>query len=175
MSLFLASQIPLQFYAGVARKQKRGDIYFAMLPASKCEKYLSIALLSLVLAPFVMIVGNVALDTLLTAVHMPFYHKYMWQSAMWQELNLPLLCNCVAAFVGPTLGIIYANAIRDKYCRRLMCFLVWAWMFVGEFFGYILFNELESEAVLWAIFVAQVLLTVLMGFLGWNKMKKMSY
>ena len=56
-----------------------------------------------------------------------------------------------------------------------MCFLVWAWMFVGEFFGYILFNELESEAVLWAIFVAQVLLTVLMGFLGWNKMKKMSY
>lgn len=175
MSLFLASQIPLQFYAGVARKQKRGDIYFAMLPASKCEKYLSIALLSLVLAPFVMIVGNVALDTLLTAVHMPFYHKYMWQSAMWQELNLPLLCNCVAAFVGPTLGIIYANAICDKYCRRLMCFLVWAWMFVGEFFGYILFNELESEAVLWAIFVAQVLLTVLMGFLGWNKMKKMSY
>ena len=175
MSLFVASQIPLQLYAGVARKQKRGDIYFAMLPASKCEKYLSIALLSLVLAPLAMIVGNVAFDSLLTAVHMPFYHRYMWQSGIWQELNLPLLCNYVAAFVGPTLGIIYANAIRNQSYRRLMCLLVWLWMFVGEFFGYILFNELESEAILWVMFAVQVLMAVLMGFLGWNKMKKMSY
>ncbi len=175
MSLFLASQIPLQLYAGVARKQKRGDIYFAMLPASKCEKYLSIALLSLVLAPLAMIVGNVAFDSLLTAVHMPFYHGYMWQSGVWQYVNLPLLCNCVMAFVGPTLGIIYANAIRNQSGRRLMCLLAWAWMMGGELLGFILFIDLENEAVLWAIFAAQALVTVLMGFLGWNKMKKMSY
>lgn len=175
MSLFVASQIPLQLYAGVARKQKRGDIYFAMLPASKCEKYLSIALLSLVLAPLAMIVGNVAFDSLLTAVHMPFYHRYMWQSGIWQELNLPLLCNYVAAFVGPTLGIIYANAIREQNCRRLMCLLAWGWMAVGEFFGTILYIRYENEAMIWAMFAAQALMAVLMGFLGWNKMKKMSY
>jgi hypothetical protein len=37
------------------------------------------------------------------------------------------------------------------------------------------FIEVENRAILWGIVIAQVLLAILMGFLGWNKMKKMSY
>ena len=175
MSLSMSSLIPMQLYANVGRKHKRGDVYFAMLPASKWEKYLSIALLSLVIAPLAMITYNVAIDTLLTAVHVPFYHKYMWQSGACQYFNLPMTVNCVVAFSGPTLGFIYANAIRSKGWRAALCFLLWIWMFASLYGGVIIFHELENTLSMWVIIAAQVLLAVLMGFLGWNKMKKIGY
>ena len=175
MPLVMSSLLPTQLYANVARKKKRGDVYFAMLPASKCEKYLSIALLSMVIAPSVMIAYNVLLDTLLTAVHMPFYHKYMWQADILQWLNFPMLCNSVVAFVGPTLGFIFANTIRKKAWLALLCFTLWIWMMGSLYGGVILFNELENEVIMWGIVVAQVLLAILMGFLGWNRMKKIGY
>ena len=175
ISLSWATMVPMQLYANVGRKHKRGDIYFAMLPASKWEKYLSIALLSMVIVPFTMIAFNFALDTLLTAVHMPFYHKYMWQAGIGQYFNLPMTVNCVVAFVGPTLGFIYANAIRNKSWRLVLCFLLWIWMFASLYGGVIIFHELENTLAMWVIVAAQVLLAILMGFLGWNKMNKMSY
>ena len=175
ISLVMASMIPMQLYANVGRKQKRGDIYFAMLPASKWEKYLSIALLSIVIVPFVLIAFNVALDTLLTAVHMPFYHKYMWQADLGQWINIPMLCNGMVAFVGPTLGFIYANAIRGKGWRSVSCFLLCLWLMGSMFGGVVLFNELENKVILWGIVAVQVLLAILLGFLGWDKMNKMGY
>ena len=175
ISLCWATMIPMQLYANVGRKHKRGDIYFAMLPASKWEKYLSIALLSVVIVPFALLAFNLALDTLLTAVHMPFYHKYMWQADLGRIVNLPMLCNCVVAFVGPTLGFIYANAIRSKGWRTVLCFLLFIWLFASLYGGVVIFMEVENRLALWVIVAAQALLAVIMGFLGWNKMNKMSY
>ncbi len=175
ITLLLAAMIPIQLYANVGRNHKRGDIYFAMLPASKLEKYLSIALLSMVIVPLAMLTVNVAIDTLLTAVHMPFYHKYMWQASIGQWISFPMLCNCVVAFVGPTLGFIYANAIRNKVWRYTLCFMLCIWIMASLFGGILVFIEVENRAILWGIVIAQVLLATLMGFLGWNKMNKMSY
>ena len=175
ISLSWASQVPMQLYLNVGRKMKRGDIYFAMLPASKLEKYLSIALLSIVIAPLALLLLNVAIDTLLTAVHMPFYHKYMWQANLGQWVTLPMLCNCVVAFVGPTLGFIYANAIRGKGWRAVLCILLWIWLFASMYGGVIVFHELENAASMWVIVATQFLLAILLGFLGWNKMKKIGY
>lgn len=175
MSLGESSLIPIQLYASVARKKKRGDFYFAMLPASKCEKYLSIALLSLVIAPSVMIAYNVVLDTLLTAVHMPFYHKYMWQVNFNQWLSLPFLCNCVVAFVGPTLGFIYANAIRNKGWRIVLCSILGIWLIGSLSAGFLMNVVLDDNIIIWVLVAIQALLAILMGFLGWNKMNKISY
>jgi len=175
ISLSWATQVPMQLYVNVGREQKRGDIYFAMLPASKREKYLSIALLSMVIVPFAMLTFNVVIDTLLTTIHTPFYRKYIWQINMGQWINLPILCNFVVAFAGPTLGFIYANAIRGKGWRGVLCFLLWIWLVGSMFGGFILFNELEDEVIMWGIVALQFLLAILMGWLGWNKMNKMGY
>ena len=51
VTLFDAASLPLQLYANIDKKKRNSGIYYAMLPASKLEKYLSIAVLSLVVVP----------------------------------------------------------------------------------------------------------------------------
>lgn len=172
MSAFMASTIPMQLYPNVGKK--KFGIYFAMLPASKWEKYLSIVLLSLVLVPLTLLVGNVAIDTLLTAVHAPFYNRYLWQADALQLVTPALVCNCVMAFIGSTLGMVYVNAVQNKAWRNIMCTVLWIWLIGGMFSMLIL--ELADVAQLgWYLFAVQALLAIVMGFLGWNKMNKMRY
>ena len=174
MAAFEASQVPMQLYTNIGRKQKRGDVYFAMLPASKLEKYLSIATLSLVLVPLALAVGNVLIDTLMNAIHMPHYHKYLWQIDYASFLSLPVLCCCALGFIGPTLGFIYANVVRHKGLRAALCFVLWLWMMGGLMLPLFLV-AIESNLPLWTIVGVQVPLVALMIWLGWNKMNKIGY
>lgn len=59
--------------------QKEG-IYFAMLPASKLEKYLSMTLFSVLVCPLMCLVGSIALDYLLTLLPFGPYGKWLWQT-----------------------------------------------------------------------------------------------
>lgn len=174
MSLLMASQTPLQLYANIGRKKKRGDIYFAMLPASKLEKYLSILALSLVIIPFALLTANIAIDSLLTVVHMPHYHIYLWQAGLLDLLSLPAFCNCLLAFIGSVLCIVYANAIRNKGWRTVVCILSWIWL-IGFMAASVILGESGQTAGLWILTGVQVVLAVLVAFLGWNKMNKLGY
>lgn len=70
----------------------RGEgIYFAMLPASKVEKYLSALLYTVVLCPLIVLAGGIALDMLLTALPFGSYHEWIWQ----QEPTMSQLHNGV--------------------------------------------------------------------------------
>ena len=174
MSAFEASQVPMQLYAYVGRKMKRGDIYFAMLPASKLEKYLSIALLSLVMVPLALAVGNVLVDILMTTIHMPYYHGYLWQINYASIFSFPALCCCALAFIGPTMGFIYANVIRNKGLRAALCFVLWLWLLGGLVLP-ILIVGVDIKLSLWIIVGIQVPFVALMAVLGWNKMNKLGY
>ena len=171
MTLFLASTVPTQLYANIGPKRKRGDVYFAMLPASKQEKYLSIAVLSLVLVPVVLMVCNVTIDSLLTAVHAPFYSLYLWQSEVMEMLTLPVLCNDMLVFVGSTLGFIYVNCARTTKLRPVLSFVLWLWLMGGM----ILPIFIDSTATQWAIVGVQAVLAALAAIVSWNKMNKMGY
>ena len=71
-SVAMASQIPMLLYTYVTQKKKRGDLYFAMLPASKLEKYLSIVLLSMVIVPLALVGASIVIDSLLTTCTSPY-------------------------------------------------------------------------------------------------------
>ena len=172
MTALIASTIPTQLYSN-AGKKKTG-IYFAMLPASKWEKYLSMALLSLVLVPLTLIVANVAIDSLLTAVHAPYYHKYLWQSEALQWIEPAMVCNSALAFIGPTLGFIYVNTIQNKTWRNTMSIVLWLWL-MGGVFSMMILEITDLAGIGWYIVAAQALLAALMGWLGWHKMNKMGY
>ena len=174
MSAFEASQLPMQLYANIGRKLKRGDIYFAMLPASKLEKYLSIALISMVLVPLALAVGNLLVDTLMTTIHMPSYHEYLWQINYANYLIFPVLCSCALAFIGPTLGFIYANVVRHKGLRTVLCFVLWFWLLGGSILPTIIVG-MDINLNPWLIVGLQVPFVVLMAVLGWNKMNKNGY
>ncbi len=55
-------------------------IYFAMLPASKLEKYLSAILFSLIVCPLAVYLGGMLLDVVLTALPFGPWREWLWQS-----------------------------------------------------------------------------------------------
>ena len=174
ISVTMASLTPLQLYANIGRQKKRGDIYFAMLPASKWEKYLSILVLSLVIIPFVLMTANVAIDSLLTAIHMPFYHIYLWQAELLDLLSLPMFCNCLLAFVGATLGCMFASVVRSKGWRTILGIFLWMWM-MGFSAATVILGVSDNTIILWIMAGVQVVFAALMALLGWNKMNKIGY
>ena len=172
ITLFDAASLPLQLYANIDRKKRNSGIYYAMLPASKLEKYISIAVLSLVVVPVAVMAVNVALDTLLVAVHAPYYSQYLWQSGLVSWLTLPTLANCLLVFVGATLGFIFASGIKSSGWRNIMSFLLWMWL-VGGMIPPVFLDDIPYAV--WIVVAVKVLITVLMATISWNKMNKMAY
>ena len=57
-------------------------IYYAMLPASKQEKFCSALLFSLIVCPLMVYVGGVVLDVFLTALPFGPWRDWLWQGEM---------------------------------------------------------------------------------------------
>ena len=78
-SVILAAMVsPSRMYR-TANLQKEG-IYFAMLPASKLEKYLSMLLFTIVVCPLLCFLGGMVLDYFLTLLPFGPYRKWLWQT-----------------------------------------------------------------------------------------------
>lgn len=78
-SVILAAMVsPSRMYR-TANLQKEG-IYFAMLPASKLEKYLSMLLFTIVVCPLLCFLGGMVLDYFLTLLPFGPYNKWLWQT-----------------------------------------------------------------------------------------------
>ncbi len=84
-SVLLAAMVsPSRMYR-TANLQKEG-IYFAMLPASKLEKYLSMLLFTIVVCPLLCFLGGMVLDYLLTLLPFGPYRKWLWQTDYLADL-----------------------------------------------------------------------------------------
>lgn len=57
-------------------------IYYAMLPASKAEKFCSALLFSLIVCPLAVYLGSLVLDVFLTAVPFGPWQEWIWQGEM---------------------------------------------------------------------------------------------
>lgn len=57
-------------------------IYYAMLPASKAEKFCSALLFSLIVCPLAVYLGSMVLDVFLTAVPFGPWQEWIWQGEM---------------------------------------------------------------------------------------------
>ena len=172
ITLFDVASLPLQLYANIDKKKRNSGIYYAMLPASKLEKYLSIAILSLVVVPVAVMAVNVALDTLLVAVHAPYYSQYLWQSGLVSWLTLPVLVNCLLVFVGATLGFIFANVIKSSGWRNVVSFLLWMWL-VGGMIPPVLLDDIPYAV--WVVMAVNALIAAVMATISWNKTSRMGY
>lgn len=172
ITLFDAASLPLQLYANIDMKKRNSGIYYAMLPASKLEKYLSIAILSLVVVPVAVMAVNVALDTLLVAVHAPYYSQYLWQSGLVSWLTLPVLVNCLLVFVGATLGFIFANVIKSSGWRNVVSFLLWMWL-VGGMIPPVFLDDIPYAV--WVVMAVNALIAAVMATISWNKTSRMGY
>ena len=80
LAMFAALMAPSRLYRTWNLRDE--GIYFAMLPASKLEKFLSALLYTLVVCPLAVFLGGLALDMLLTALPVGAYGNWLWQGAM---------------------------------------------------------------------------------------------
>lgn len=78
-SVMLAAIVsPSRMYR-TSNLQKEG-IYYAMLPASKLEKYVSMLLFTIVVCPLLCFLGGMVLDYFLTLLPFGPYDKWLWQT-----------------------------------------------------------------------------------------------
>ena len=173
MIAFYGMMVPMYVYPNVGKK-KRG-IYFAMLPATKAEKHAAMATVAMVVAPVVLIAIGLACDVLLTAVHLPGYNKYFWQSGTWHAVTLPMVVGVGLTFVGAVFGSMYANTIRHKSLRYLVYAFIWAWLIVGLVAIPIALDGEDAEGFYWVVIAIDAAVALFFAWLSRRKMDKMSY
>ena len=165
-SVLLAAIVsPSRMYR-TANLQKEG-IYFAMLPASKLEKYLSMLLFTIVVCPLLCFLGGMVLDYFLTLLPFGPYNKWLWQTDYLAQTldayralvagdypdadkNLILLVNNLT----PWKVILYA----------LLCYLNYVALFL--FTNTIFKKHKVLQTLLWTwliSFVLNIILTPIMG------------
>ena len=176
--LFHSVTIP---YSTISLQQEKGKknrgIYFALLPASKCEKYWSMFIVSLVVVPTVLVLGTLLLDTLLALFRIGPWQQFAWQVGplihpvpYW----LPLL-----VLMLPPLAVasaIWTATFRSKALVFLawMALLLWLGASVGTTLA-LWGKPTVPQWILPAYFALQLALFALMVFLGRRRLDRMTY
>ena len=78
VSSFAALMLPSRLYRTMNLRNE--GIYYAMLPASKLEKFLSMLFYAFIVTPVVVYLGSMVLDIILTLLPAGSYHQWLWQS-----------------------------------------------------------------------------------------------
>ena len=169
MTAFWALMAPVQAYSKVGKK-KRG-IYFAMLPATKTEKYLSMVTLMVTYFLAMMAIG-LAFDVLLTAVHIPGYSKYFWQSSSLQYVDLPMLLGCGLAFLGAMFGLVFANTLQGHLARPLVTVVMYGWLVSGMILFPAILNGVDFQ---WIVIAIEAIPTLFLAWLSYRRMNRLTY
>ena len=85
-AVIMACLVPEVHYNAV--NQKKGGSYYAMLPASKLEKYLSMLLYTFIVCPLLVYIGSLLLDVVLTILPIGPYKNWIWEGRMGFPLPL---------------------------------------------------------------------------------------
>lgn len=89
-------------------------IYYAMLPASKAEKFCSALLFSLIVCPLAVYLGSLVLDVFLTVVPFGPWQEWIWQG----EMGFPF-----------TFDMAALNEVAPRFNEDAEVFLHFGWMY----------------------------------------------
>lgn len=137
-----AIMLPSRLYRTMNLRNE--GIYYAMLPASKLEKFLSMLLFTFIVAPVAIYLGSMVLDIILRLMPTGAYHQWLWQgetgfplpvmNGMDDEL-LPgfhswlLTAAVYTSFIASPAIFLYAATLFKKH-KVLYTFLV---LYLAEF------------------------------------------
>ncbi|MBQ0160897.1 MAG: hypothetical protein MJZ99_05965 [Bacteroidales bacterium] len=85
VSVLAAMVAPSSIYGNC--NQKEGGVYFAMLPASKLEKFLSMLIVSILVCPLMTLCGSLVVDVILTLIPFGPYEEWIWNMVI--NLDMP--------------------------------------------------------------------------------------
>ena len=170
MVAWWALMMPSQVYPNVGKK-KRG-IYFAMLPATKAEKHASIATVMVLTVVGLMAIG-LAEDVLLTAVHLPGYTKYFWQSETLRFLDLPMVLGAMFAFLTAMFGMIWVNTVANNTLRGILQVLLFL-LLIGGLVVFPIYFDNRPQGY-WVVIAVEVAATLFLAWLSRRRMDRMTY
>ena len=165
-SVFLAAIVsPSRMYR-TANLQKEG-IYFAMLPVSKMEKYLSMLLFTIVVCPLLCFLGGMVLDYLLTLLPFGPYRKWLWQTdylADALDAYRGLVSGVFPNVDESTMMLVQVFTPWKVVLYALLCHLSYVSLFL--FTNTIFKKHKVLQTLLWTwliSFVLNIILTPIMG------------
>ena len=165
-SVILAAMVsPSRMYR-TSNLQKEG-IYFAMLPASKLEKYLSMLLFTIVVCPLLCFLGGMVLDYFLTLLPFGPYNKWLWQTdylADAMDAYRGLVSGAFPNVDENTMMLVQVFTPWRVVLYALLCHLSYVALFL--FTNTIFKKHKVLQTLLWTwliSFVLNIILTPIMG------------
>ena len=145
-------------------------IYYAMLPASKMEKFCSALLFSLIICPLAVYLGGMALDVFLTALPFGPWQDWLWQGEMGFPFTLDLgsLMNEYAAndAAADSFRMLYFGTLYNVSCWLGYICTVLMFMFTATIFK----RHKVLQTILWLYVInfalSIVLIPVFMALFG---------
>ena len=133
-------------------------IYYAMLPASKLEKFCSAILFSIIVCPLAVYLGGMALDIVLTALPFGPWQDWLWQGEMGFPftLNMSFFSDFTAGEPGAEIfsyyGSLWVVACWIGYISTVLMF-----MFTSTIFK----RHKVLQTILW-IYVIEFVLSIIL-------------
>ena len=136
---------PSRMYKNV--NLKKNGVYYAMLPASHMEKYLSQVLFCLVVCPLCVVVGGAVVDTVLRCLPFGCYEHWLFSPSPWLKENWDSILDMiydpwmfgagkltpvtvvligVLWYVSTGATFIFTNTIFKKH--KVLMTILWMWI-----------------------------------------------
>ena len=130
--LFSTSNLPQQ------------GIYFAMLPASKFEKYLSMIIIGLIVCPLICLVGGIVLDSILTLLPIGGYRESLfsvhhildlWKEGSEEKLAIVSMMKnpipWILLYISVAVIFLFANTIfkKHKFIKTILWIIIIQFLF----------------------------------------------
>lgn len=136
-------------------------IYYAMLPASKLEKFISALLFSLIVCPLGVYLGSMVLDCFLTALPFGPWEDWLWQSKVGFPFTLDMgsiLGEMAASDYGSeTFRVMYFGSLYNISCWLGYIGTVMMFLFTATLFK----RHKVLQTILWLYVINFVLSIVL--------------
>ena len=186
LGLFVAAAIAPGIIYKSCNLKGRGN-YFALLPASITEKYLSMFLYCSIAVPVVVVFGTLLLDTLLTLLPFGPYKVYFWQCynywfigdwLIWAILvPIALLFLTSAVFMFTNTIFKRAKFIKTMLWLMLVGFVLMIVMllFADEFMRWLSLYINDYQFGIIFLIVLPLILAAVFQFFTYRRLKKMQY
>ncbi|MBR4197879.1 MAG: hypothetical protein IKQ94_03795 [Bacteroidales bacterium] len=153
----------------------RGN-YYAMLPASHLEKYLSMFFYCCIVAPLAVLLGSFIVDTLLTLLPIGYFKGFIWNWSNFSEDYFVEYISSFIAFLFLTSSIfMFTNTLfkRAKFIKTALWLMLIGFVLLITGIAFpALFDFIGS---FWVKFIIMLIISFVLQFFTYRRLKRMQY
>lgn len=152
----------------------RGN-YYAMLPASHLEKYLSMFFYCCIVAPLAVLLGSFIVDTLLTLLPIGYFKYFIWNFDEWHYIDAEFVL-CFIAFLFLTASIfMFTNTLfkRAKFIKTVLWLMLIGFLLLLTSIAFpALFRLFDS---FWPAFIILLVISLVLQSFTYYRLRDMQY